>query len=271
MLLGSPLTNESIRPALRSAFGTVSKLCNRIKTLDSHTGLFFLANHTSAPRLSHLMRTTPTFHEPQILEQIDEEVRATAEQVANVRMSGLHWEQASLPVRFGGLGIRNLRSLSYPCFIASLTSAIPLMNEIANLGLQSNNNSQPASLLQAIASFTAESGMAETPVGEAAGSQRVWDEISSRSVLDRLLSYADQINRARLLAASTLHSGAWLQAVPLPNLGLALDDETTRISVALRLGAPVCQPHRCRCGRMIDLLGHHGLSCRYSAYLFFIL
>ena len=115
MLLGSPLTTESIKPALISAFGMVSKLCSRIKTLDSHTGLFFLANHTSAPRLSHLMQTASTFYEPQILEQIDEEVRATAEQVTNIHMSGLLWQQASLPVRFVGLGIRNLRSL-FHCF-----------------------------------------------------------------------------------------------------------------------------------------------------------
>ena len=75
----------------------------------------------------------------------------------------------------------------------------------------------------------------------------MWYEISSRSVIDRMRSSSDQINRARLLAASTLHSGAWLQAVLLPNLGLALGDETTRISVALppvgwgrkRIGPPL--------------------------------
>ena len=33
----------------------------------------------------------------------------------------------------------------------------------------------------------------------------------------------------------------------------------------MRLGAPVCEPHPCRCGRQVDRLGHHGLSCRYSA------
>ena len=37
------------------------------------------------------------------------------------------------------------------------------------------------------------------------------------------------------------------------------------ISVALRTGAPVSEPHACRCGRLVDRLGHHGLSCRYSA------
>ena len=35
--------------------------------------------------------------------------------------------------------------------------------------------------------------------------------------------------------------------------------------MALRLGAPVCQQHQCKCGERVDELGTHGLSCRYSA------
>ena len=37
------------------------------------------------------------------------------------------------------------------------------------------------------------------------------------------------------------------------------------MSVGLRLGVELCEPHRCRCGRTVDRLGHHGLSCRYSS------
>ena len=68
-----------------------------------------------------------------------------------------------------------------------------------------------------------------------------------------------------MLAAKQLRSGAWRNAVPLSNLGLHLDDETLRISVALRIGAAVGEPHVCRCNRVVDRFGHHGLSCRYSA------
>ena len=47
--------------------------------------------------------------------------------------------------------------------------------------------------------------------------------------------------------------------------GTLLDSETFRISVALRVGAEVCQPHTCRCRKTMDALGLHGLSCKYSA------
>ena len=40
---------------------------------------------------------------------------------------------------------------------------------------------------------------------------------------------------------------------------------TVMISVALRLGSPICEPHQCRCGSLVTSLGHHGLSCKFSA------
>ena len=50
-----------------------------------------------------------------------------------------------------------------------------------------------------------------------------------------------------------------------PTLGLLLDPDTVRISVALRLGSCVCEPHKCRCGKFVTSEGHHGLSCKLSA------
>ncbi|OWA52982.1 hypothetical protein BV898_17420 [Hypsibius exemplaris] len=61
------------------------------------------------------------------------------------------------------------------------------------------------------------------------------------------------------------YAGAWLNALPTPSLGNLLDDDCLRITVALRLGAAVCQPHRCQaCGREVREDGHHGLSCAFG-------
>ena len=49
------------------------------------------------------------------------------------------------------------------------------------------------------------------------------------------------------------------------SLGTQLDPEVLRIGIALRLGAKVCEGHRCRCGCNIDEKGYHPLSYRYSA------
>jgi hypothetical protein len=40
-----------------------------------------------------------------------------------------------------------------------------------------------------------------------------------------------------------------------------MDNDTLRISAALRLGAKTCHPHSCQhCGKAVDELGTHGLS-----------
>ena len=72
-------------------------------------------------------------------------------------------------------------------------------------------------------------------------------------------------DRARLRAAAQPHSSAWLNALPVASLGTLLDREALRTAVALRVGAPVCAQHRCRCGATVDPLGHHALSCQLSA------
>jgi len=57
------------------------------------------------------------------------------------------------------------------------------------------------------------------------------------------------------------HAGDWLFALPITSCGLRLEDEAIRVAVGLRLGAPLCEPHRCVCGQQVTALGHHGLSC----------
>ena len=80
-----------------------------------------------------------------------------------------------------------------------------------------------------------------------------------------LINAKDDENRARLLAASTKESGAWLRALPVSGLGLRLDDASVRIAVGLRLGTPICGQHLCQhCGASVDVLGRHAISCQRS-------
>ena len=67
---------------------------------------------------------------------------------------------------------------------------------------------------------------------------------------------------ARLKAAASEHSSDWLNAIPIPGLGLKLDDASFRIICGLRLGLPLCKLYTCGCGQPLDELGQHGLSCR---------
>ena len=86
------------------------------------------------------------------------------------------------------------------------------------------------------------------------------------ATLDTLLEDApDATTTARLLAASTSESGAWLNALPISSLGLRMDNNTIRVAVGIRLGTQLCRPHMCHhCDSEVDGFGIHGLSCRWS-------
>ena len=85
--------------------------------LDSHTGLFFLSHYVSAPRLIYALRSAPVYLDGAGLGRIDEALRSAAASVANVEMSDQAWQQASLPVRYGGLDLCKSASLALPCYI----------------------------------------------------------------------------------------------------------------------------------------------------------
>ena len=70
---------------------------------------------------------------------------------------------------------------------------------------------------------------------------------------------------ARIKAVSAPHSSDWVNAIPVSNLGLKLDNTSLRIVCGLRLGSPLCHQHTCTCGTNVDILGRHGLSCQKSA------
>ena len=44
-----------------------------------------------------------------------------------------------------------------------------------------------------------------------------------------------------------------------------MTDQQLRISLSLRLGSKICEKHTCRCGKLVEENGHHGLSCARSA------
>ena len=129
-LLGSPLTDGSIHTAGESACTVVERLCDRLRQLDCHTTVFFLAHYVSAPRLAYLLRSAPAFKSQHALRTTDEVVRSTFETISNVAISPEAWEQAALPVKLGGLGVRSVEALALPSYIASLHAALPLIRSI---------------------------------------------------------------------------------------------------------------------------------------------
>ena len=95
--------------------------------------------------------------------------------------------------------------------------------------------------------------------------QRYWSTAVHEALFRSLKADAPRIRLARNLTAAQGQSGDCITAHPIAQLGTRLDDETLRISVAVRVGLNVCFAHQCRCGATVQPDGLHPLSCRFRA------
>ena len=211
----------------------------------------------------HLLRRAPAFLAPSLCEY-DSVLCSLLSFITNVQLSSdsLTWLQASLPVKYGGLGFRSVVQLAPSCFLSSAAASQELIPQILNL--------QSFLLLykdEALSCWSAGIPDPSLPSTVDACRQKAWDLPHIKYTQDFLLSStSDSISRARLMAVFTSEAGAWLQVLPISALGLRMDDETIRIAVALRLGLPICTPHTCRqCGIRVDTYAHHGLSCHKNS------
>ena len=172
------------------------------------------------------------------------------------------WIQATLPVRFGGIGIRSAAQLAPIAFLASAAGCTDLVQEILPPRLQ---DALDPNIKLAMECWR-EGHEHPPPLPPNSHQQKAWDtprvEVTYKSLLD---SAVDNHNRARLLAVKCKETGAWLNALPVASLGLCMEDEAVRIAVGLRLGLSLCRPHQCvHCGSQVDRSAMHGLSCRFS-------
>jgi len=261
-LLGAPLSSGiAMDNSLEKKLNDLRRASKRLQLISSHDALVLLRASCSAPKLMHVLRSAPC-HDHASLNTIDNVLRTCLINITNVDITDGQWLQASLPVKTGGLGIRSVTAIAPSAFLFSVTSTLTLQTELlrnCHFDLQDNCYGHFLTVWRdRHPSF-------EPPTGATACKQRSWDKPYVNTTYSSLLSaQLDDVNRARLLAASAAHSGDWLHALPISSCGLRLDNEAVRIAVGLRLGANLCAQHVCPCGASVDCRGIHGLSCKQN-------
>jgi hypothetical protein len=173
-----------------------------------------------------------------------------------VSIDDASWEQSSLTVSRGGLGIRSARNLSIPAFLASIACIKDLVSSITGFYYLSTDPDCDI----ALANWITLTNSTQIPTSNL---QRDCEApiLDTRSLI-LLQNFSATQGKARLLASAQKESEAWLNALQCASLDLTTDDSASRIAVGLRLGKTLCHPHNCVCSEPVDHLGTRCVLCQ---------
>ena len=257
-LLGSSIGTRSLSTSLKRSTEALERMIPKLSLLSSHNALYLLRNCFHIPKFLHILRTSPAFTQPGLLQDMDSLTAGALSKLLNVDITSKTWQQMTLPTKYGGLGIPSIKFVATSAFIASAMSSIHLMNTILPLN-HGDDLIQPIYLREAVKLWQDTNFGIECPTG---CKQSVWTSSAAKGRLENLLSCSNIMDRARLNGCAAPGSGDWLHAIPSEKIGTRLTNEQLRIAVCLRLGANVFLQHTCVCGAESDSKGNHALCCK---------
>lgn len=259
-LLGTPLGSvqfirrtllDTYLPKLKADMDSVSAM------EDSQIAFLLLSKCCSMPRVTHLMRTV----DPRILQpfatRFDAYVLDSLQNIIASQLNPNQRDQAALPAKLGGLGLRRASDHSIPFFVSCIARVARV--EGFPCSYFPSFDSCCSDLLPAYNIPTSDGVL----LHESRLSSIV-DNTTHKSMLDRL----NQFDRARCLAVAQPHASAWLHVIPSEASRSAFPPSQFCALVRLWLGIPLTpSSYRCsRCYRHGDRYGLHALTCQFGGF-----
>ena len=228
---------------------------------DPQVELHLLRSCLSTCKIGHLLRTIPLSVADEQLQHFNVGLRSTLSQILRCSIPDKSWLQSTLPLLLGGLGLLESQCVAPAAFFASCHNSHALVAQLLHCDTDiifhlPDEFDTSERLKQLLHNWV-------PPVDNI--TQRSIQDLFDRVQLSKLLANCNLRDMARLnMQSKGLHTQAWLQAVPNPNLGLTLT--SFEISVVLRywLGIPLFRsscPQSCTCRSYLDQHGDHLLGC----------
>jgi len=206
-LLGAPvLKGKAQDKAIQDKIDHLSRAVERLKHLQAQNALVILKNSLAIPKLLYLLRTSPCSDNP-LLRQFDDTLRTGLITILNVDINNDQWLQASLSVGDGGLGIRSAEMLAPSAYLSSAASTFLLQQSILPDSIWMQGDQSVAS------TETLWTGLTNSPKPsqQTQHIQKAWDGPVAANQKNLILYRApSDVDKARLLAAASPHSGDWL-------------------------------------------------------------
>ena len=106
----------------------------------------------------------------------DAVLRESLSATLTVDLDDIRWSHASLPIRWGGLGVRSVVLLALSAYLASATRTTELTSILLPDRLRGVKDSGADAALAAWTSQAANAIKVSTPSPQASTVQRIWDE-----------------------------------------------------------------------------------------------
>ena len=166
---------------------------------------------------------------------------------------------------FGGLGIRSAEDIVLPAFLSSIYACAVRMPDSFHI---TSSGIQDSCFFLAFSSWSEKFNFFFS--AQHSQKQKSWDIPLCQLRLNHLMEASNSIfDKARLLAVSAPYASHWLNAIPIPSLGLKMDNRSLRIACRHKLGSPLCQPHECICGKILQTFSCKGKHWSLHMFLRF--
>ena len=105
-------------------------MVERLKQIESHEALFLLRHCFGIPKLIYFLRTAPCFMKNDILEEIDDIIKNSLISILNIELPERAYQQATLPIAYGGLGIRLATDIAVVGYLSSVCASAPMVQNL---------------------------------------------------------------------------------------------------------------------------------------------
>ena len=260
-LLGAPLGTDSfIEGSLRRRTDRIAEIIDKLHLIDNpQLEYCVLRSCLSLPRFDFAARTThPDLHASSMC-RFDNLLRESVGSLLGHHLDDRQWDQASLPVSKGGLGLRRASLHSSGSYVSSIAHSFNLVSEILSPIAYSPFGLDAA--LESLNSHVDEPFAFEDI--KSLPKKHITHAIDSKLHSSVSAAASTVHDRVRLSGVAKSRAGAWLNVVPSPGLGLSLHPHEFRCATLYRLGAPVFEKDApCpACGRPSDVQGNHAIAC----------